>query len=442
MPRSASLVIALMSLAAGAILFYLLVGVAERELPLAPDSPLRLHDGLLGVKHDEPLEERERRRVAVAVLITTSLRTPGDVDKSLTGAAAMQRSVLEAYGAEETRQLRRLSRQNRRVGLPQFRSDLTEDDGGEADGEVDVFTFNARRDSAAEVVPVELRFVALVTPCVDRKWHTVIRRLGFEVWITRSPINASEVRNRQISEEIVNDGAMGINELAKLEGLRMSQFRTVIMVDCDVLFHRTFDELFFISSSLAWTHGGWESEKMNGGFLVFNPQSPHAMDHMLNILEILREGDFRPGTGWRGKGIGWTYGGRTIQGVLPHYFLLEAKTAVPADPAPHEEIERCRYNNMAQLEKCKAKPYAQVTSNHFTGDCVKPWWCDARGHELCQAFRRRWFSVYRSLLLSDVAENVTAASPALRQYVQAVPSAACPPTGFVSLAEEMVKLGH
>jgi hypothetical protein len=387
----------------------------------------------------------------------------------------MRRSVLEAYSRDPARKLRLIRNQTRKVGLPLFRSDLSEEEltaagGGESEGEVDVFTFeaddpestqpaarhsdegvessaggsvqDARKKTMRELI--ELRFVALVTPSVDKKWHGVVRRLGFELWTAMSPIKATEVRNPQISKEILEDGAMGIHELAKLEGLRMNQFRSVILVDCDVLFHRTFDELFFIRAALAWTHGGWESEKINGGFLVFNPQNPFALEHMLRICEILREGDFRPGSGWRGKGIGWTYGGRTIQGILPHYFLLEAKTpqGVPDDPYPHIEIERCRYNNMVQLEKCKAKKYADVTSNHFTGECLKPWWCSAGGgHHLCLEFRTRWFSVYRELLLARDGEggfaSVTEQSKELRRFVDAEPAATCPRGGFVSLANEL-----
>jgi hypothetical protein len=37
-------------------------------------------------------------------------------------------------------------------------------------------------------------------------------------------------------------------------------------------------------------------------------------------MQIIREGDFRPNTGWGGKGVGWGYGGPTFQGVLPYYW--------------------------------------------------------------------------------------------------------------------------
>ena len=432
-PRTASLLLTSVGLIVLVAFLYLVMATStEHELP--PASP-PLHKGLLLAKRDEGQEESEMRKVAVAILVTTSLRTPGDIDKSLNGAAVMRWSVLDAYAPRGIEK----SREQRKVGLPPFRADVDDSAGGvgEVDEEVDVFRFKVRNSGnpTAADTTVEMRFVALVTPCVHARWHAVLRRIGFEVWLSPSPLNASEVRNKQIATEIVTDGAMGINELVKLEGLRMSQFHSVVMVDCDVLFHKTFDELFFITPSLAWTHGGWESEKINGGFLVFNPRHAHAMDHMKNIVDTVREGDFRPGSGWRGKGIGWTYGGRTIQGVLPHYYFLEATAMVADDPQPHVEIERCRYNNMAQLEKCKAKPYDQVTSNHFTGDCLKPWWCDPRGHPLCVQFRVKWFHLYRSLLLSEDFRDVAGKSGALAAYAQQEATSACPNGGFVSLAE-------
>jgi hypothetical protein len=40
---------------------------------------------------------------------------------------------------------------------------------------------------------------------------------------------------------------------------------------------------------------------------------------------VVREGDFHyDGGGWGGSGIGYSYGGETIQGVVPYYSAMTA----------------------------------------------------------------------------------------------------------------------
>ena len=52
---------------------------------------------------------------------------------------------------------------------------------------------------------------------------------------------------------------------------------------------------------------------------------------------------------------------RTIQGILPYYYL---KVAV----GDETEFPRCKYNNMVEIDKCRKWEFKDVTSNHFT------WW--------------------------------------------------------------------
>ena len=236
-----------------------------------------------------------------------------------------------------------------------------------------------------------IEFICLVTPDVPEKWLEVVRQVGYTVKPTASPIEASEIRNAQIAKETVVDGAMGITEMVKLNAFKMVEYHRVLFVDVDVVFHRHFDELFEPAAALQWTHGGWVIEKMNGGFLVFNPHAD-GEKHFNAVLDIMREGDFRSGTGWKGSGIGWTYGGRTIQGLLPYYFFK----ALEKDRVDLE-IERCRYNNMVQLKKCVEFPIENVTSNHFTGDCPKPWWCGRSPKPMCRSFVDRWWAIWEVL---------------------------------------------
>jgi hypothetical protein len=417
--------------------------------------------------------------VAVATLFTVSSRTPDGIGPSIDGAFVLRHSIVRTLPDHHS-----VATELRRTGLESFSPHSAHPVDGVRTENVDVYKFHVP-DGASGLVDIELRFVALVTPDVPQQFLSVIRGVGYEVWMTHSPVNASEIRNEQIRNETLVDGAMGIAELTKLDGLRMGrEFDTVIMVDCDVMFHKLFTidnprdrvdrqsstampqpslwapgggGLLNIGAVLGWTKGGWASERINGGFLVFSPRHPLAAVHLQRIVELLREGDFRPGTGWKGRGIGWTYGGRTIQGVLPHYFFLEASDAAsdsaanlsarePSSSAvrPHLQLDRCRYNNMVQLEPCKVVPFATVTSNHFTGDCVKPWTCSRRPHPLCGAFVDAWLDTYRLALLKDrrVRRAVeTSGDLSLFAMAKWEPShGACPGRGhFVSLAAELLR---
>ncbi|CUG87013.1 GPI-anchored surface protein, putative [Bodo saltans] len=419
--------------------------------------------------------------VAVATLFTVSARTPDGIGPSIDGAFVLRHSILATLPSQHF-----VSTETRFVGLDSFSQYSAHLSDGIKQEWVDVYRFQSPGGIHGDLVDIELRFVALVTPDVPPHFIPMIRGIGYEVWMTHAPINASEIRNEQIRQETLVDGAMGISELTKLDGLRMGrEFDTVIMVDCDVMFHKLFTidnprekiqaqvvnedvspssvwapgagGLLNIEAILGWTKGGWVSERINGGFLVFSPRHPKAALHLQRIVELLREGDFRPGSGWKGRGIGWTYGGRTIQGVLPHYFFLEATedhnnnnnnnnitTSTTLTFRPHVQLDRCRYNNMVQLEPCKVVPFSTVTSNHFTGDCVKPWTCAHRPHPLCGQFVDAWLDTYRMALLGDPrVRHVVKKSDELSVFAMAkwVKSGGrCPGRGhFVSLAASMLR---
>lgn len=162
----------------------------------------------------------------------------------------------------------------------------------------------------------------------------------------------------------------------------------MLQIDADVHFHKNFDELFEIGGTLSWTKGAtWpDGEKINGGYLRVTPN----LDHYKRMVDVILEGDFRDGSGWKGTHNGWCYGGRTIQGILPYFYFEEEKKA-------HVEVERCKYNNMVEIERCKAWVYEDVTSNHFTV-CQKPFTCTgAPVTELCHAFTEKWWKRTREI---------------------------------------------
>jgi len=268
-------------------------------------------------------------------------------------------------------------------------------------------------------------YLALVTPDVDDKWIRVIQQLGYTTRRVAVPIEAKDIRNPDLVATINQDGRLGANEMAKIEPFLFNEYDRVLMVDSDVLFHRNFDELFVGDDTdndnnnsnnvaLQWTAGGILSEPMNGGFLVINPKARDAARHHDAILDILREGDYDPRTGWKNSGVGGgTYGGLTVQGLLPYYFLHALNGTAS------REIDRCRYNNMQQVQRCKDYAVEEVTSNHFTGDCTKPWQCIAAGrgrglkfipkgqessvHPMCTRFQKVWWERW-----TDLAHSVGA----------------------------------
>jgi hypothetical protein len=256
-------------------------------------------------------------------------------------------------------------------------------------------------------------YIVIVTPSVPKKWFPILKNFGWIVREEKNPIEAHEIQNKRIADEVTRDGAMGISEMVKLVVLTWHQYDTILFIDADVSFHKNFNELFDVPASLGWTMGGWESEKINGGFLVFRPNYGNGTQHFVNMIEILREGDFRPGSGWRGSGIGWTYGGRTIQGILPYYYFKVL------NGTQDYKLERCRYNNMVQLPRCKAWPEDNVTSNHFTGDCLKPWQCPGTSHPLCKSLTEKWWVMAKELKKKwgkETADDVMVCKPGQGYY--------------------------
>eukprot|EP00760_Papus_ankaliazontas_P034846 PhM_4_TR7521/c0_g1_i2/m.55202 len=222
-----------------------------------------------------------------------------------------------------------------------------------------------------------------------------LNRLGFTSLVQPPAFDVKHVRNEAIGREMAVDGALGVAELLKLEVLAWTKYRAVLVVDFDVAFHSN-NIVTAIegvletnpNATLFYTRGNWDSEPINGGVLLFVPSSTRGVPHYRAMMEVLAEGDFRPGTGWKGSGFGWTYGGRTVQGILPYWYLHVLKGR------ESREIDRCVWNNMVMGE-CASRNTSSVVANHFTGDvCMKPWWCNARQHKtaLCSEFTKRWWA--------------------------------------------------
>lgn len=98
---------------------------------------------------------------------------------------------------------------------------------------------------------------------------------------------------------------------------------------------------------------------MKGGFLVIKPN----MTDYKEYINILMEGDYRSGSAWGGTKIGWFWGGKTIQGIVPYYYNKYTT------PGRSLILDRCYYNTMADTENCRFVDYVldllSLHSSHF-----------------------------------------------------------------------------
>jgi hypothetical protein len=153
--------------------------------------------------------------------------------------------------------------------------------------------------------------------------------------------------------------------------------------------------------------------QVQGGFLLLRP-SEATYEQM---VEIVREGDFRPSKGWGGSGIGWCWGGQTIQGLVSYFVNLVEPSLVrsprlrrhpagttatpPAPPPPRSAtdaaqgvpLDACKYNSMASTKKCELEAKIdEVASIHYTV-CQKPWECRRGANAICAEFLHAWWMV-------------------------------------------------
>ena len=258
-----------------------------------------------------------------------------------------------------------------------------------------VTTSQVRRFEKEMIFDVELMVFLTNT---SKGLAPTFEKLGWNTRILDLPMEPHQIRNPQIADEVTRDGAIGIWEMIKLEAWRpsvvnMPGVEMILMIDTDIHIRKPFDAVFLPpmmgeNATLGYTHGAWEIEKINGGYLVIRPDERSEKDYH-GIYEVLREGDFRSGTGWKGK-VGWCYGGRTIQGLLPYWYLYGGGVSRGT------QMWRCHTNNMVNSDECKSVPPQDVISNHFTGGCTKPWHCGHTPHPLCKNFTETWWEDVKS----------------------------------------------
>ncbi len=210
----------------------------------------------------------------------------------------------------------------------------------------------------------DVDMVAIVHPKVQTT-RAALKKLGINVFEFPPPITSAEIEGEYLRKEIDKSGCCGALELLKLRAYQLTQYDRVVLLDMDVLVVKSIDHLFEKDKEIVFTYdyamdGGGAAPPVQGGFLLIRPNE-QAFQAM---IDVVREGDFRPGTGWAGSKIGWCWGGQTVQGLVSYYYNR-------IEPTKFEEVDPCTYNAMVSIKRCEKTPMEDVYSIHYTV-CQKP----------------------------------------------------------------------
>ena len=275
----------------------------------------------------------------------------------------------------------------------------------------------------------DAKLYAFVHPVAKHCAADKLQRLGYQVEIRETPINATKIKGEFLRRTIQIRGCCQEKELLKLYAYTLSE-PVAVHLDVDFLILKPLDKLFDAiiggvqSSSLLDSKdiefGGDDQNVtipskvdafftrdynlsnrgkkagMQGGFFVVRPDISVFEEYKSIILE----GDHRRGSGWAGQGHGGYYGAQQIQGLVAHYYdFVKPNTAI--------ELNRCLHNTMADnprdknghcrngakvCEDCRLRNIEDIFSAHFTV-CQKPWVCPhiKSYPRLCEKLHRKWF---------------------------------------------------
>lgn len=288
-------------------------------------------------------------------------------------------------------------------------------------------------------------------------------------------------REDTLRVKIHNDGCCGYTETLKLHVYGLVEHPIAVHLDLDSLLLRPMDDLF---DAMLGVKSGKDLPLATGAktktpdytktidaaftrdYNQVNSPSPEAQvgyqggflavrtsnEVLERYKEILQRGEFiltpdAQKRGWGGK-FGAFYGSQTFQGLVPYYY----EEVAPKDAHNEIELDRCRYNQMADnprkstykfpratpldakamgfrdTKKCRdgrkdcsdtdcqrVHPNETVTT-HFTF-CKKPWDCSEGlpgtvADDTCKGLLREWFAIRAELedwwlLLGKSGEEVS-----------------------------------
>lgn len=231
--------------------------------------------------------------------------------------------------------------------------------------------------------------IAFVRP----EFHLIrskLKAFGFRVIEKDLPVTLSEIKPGKYRSRVDKSGCCGISEFIKLYAFTLTDYFRVIHVDIDVFFTGNLDELVNMPQhyDLMYTNSTLRGELLSGGFIVVKP----SMKAFQEILQIVRSGDFHyDGKGWGDSGIGRSWGGETVQGILPYYYL-KFFPSHENGAATSLRLDRCVYNIQGGKE-CLNADTSLVKVVHMTV-CQKPLKCRAMRHvPLCAWMHDMWWDL-------------------------------------------------
>jgi hypothetical protein len=210
--------------------------------------------------------------------------------------------------------------------------------------------------------------VALLSRTYDKVGRAFLEGLGYNVILSDMPFPVEKMveplRHFAENDRAYDSKRLISEEHAHLNLFTLGGYDKVVFLDMDVLVMDAIDELIDDSHELLgiYDYYGWMPDQsvmppINGGFFVAKPSN----ETFNELVQMIKQGDFSAAglngypSGWDKTGVGYYYGGISLQGlltVLYHKDLIyksnDWKTAFSKfkhDPSlKFKEIDQCVYN--------------------------------------------------------------------------------------------------
>ena len=239
----------------------------------------------------------------------------------------------------------------------------------------------------------------------DRAWEPILTNTEYNP-IVVDPPNGVFAR--------LQDGIVGALELVKLQPLLWwpDNYSTVIVLDSDVMVnpsgaHQIIDLVEGATTSIEYTFNGQKGVyDINGGVLIFHP-SNKTIRHYHEMMGIFkngtRRGSYNKKSGWFGSGIGFGWGGTTIQGLVPYNFEIRK-------PSDRKVLDHCVFNNNVKYCWMRNSSVLPALVHFAAADfCPKPWnvpkWAKSRYCENGWVYDRQASAGSRSRWVCGLVEN-------------------------------------